>query len=247
MPTDLIDYVTRLAPGLALVCVCSALLRGSAGTGLRAGILVLGFVLVRDAMTPLGFWRFGVTQGWVPWIRFTEDAVVLLVLAAASLLAAVLIPRADRELGARVRWGTLGPRAMWEGIVGAAAVVIPFVALSTTVPLAERGGVVAVSALPSLLVFCLAGNFLEEVLFRGIIQGELERRFRPIRTVIVSGLLFAACHAFLASTLTDIGWPLLAFTAVEGVACAWVRHRNGVLAATVTHGSVIFVLASGLH
>ncbi|MEO3892688.1 hypothetical protein [Nonomuraea sp. B5E05] len=40
---------------------------------LRILTLIFGFVLIRDAMTPLGFWRLGATGG-VPWLRFTDQA-----------------------------------------------------------------------------------------------------------------------------------------------------------------------------
>lgn len=58
--------------------------------------------------------------------------------------------------------------------------------------------------------------------------------------------LFAACHAFLATTVTDVGWPLLAFTLWEGLICAFLRLRWGVIPAAIAHGLAIFLLSSGL-
>jgi membrane protease YdiL (CAAX protease family) len=128
------------------------------------------------------------------------------------------------------------------GVLAAA----PTLLLSLATPLSARGGAVAVTLLPVLLLFSLAGNLAEEVLFRGFLQGRLERDAGPVRAAVLSAVLFAACHAFLASTVTDVGWPLPAFTLYEGLICAFLRLRGGVIPAALAHGTAIFLLASGL-
>ena len=110
----------------------------------------------------------------------------------------------------------------------------------------ERGGNVALATVPVILLFCLCGNLLEEALFRGFLQGRLERVTTGARAAILSGLLFAVCHVFLAVTVTDVGWPLLVFTAWEGLICAWLRLRFGLIPAVITHGLAIALLTGGL-
>ena len=100
--------------------------------------------------------------------------------------------------------------------------------------------------LAALLFLALAGNFAEEVLFRGLLQGRLERTAGPVRAAALSALLFAACHVFLATTVTDVGLPLLAFTLYEGAVCALVRMRRGVCSRGPDHGLGIFLIASGV-
>jgi hypothetical protein len=46
--------------------------------------------------------------------------------------------------------------------------------------------------------------------------------------------------------VTDLGWPLLAFTLYEGLICAFLRLRSGVIAAALAHGTAIFLLTSAL-
>ena len=53
-------------------------------------------------------------------------------------------------------------------------------------------------------------------------------------------------HIFLAVTVTDLGIAVILFTLYEGIICAVVRKNHGVIAATITHGMTIFILASGL-
>lgn len=235
---ELLPYTARILPGLLLIGVCFALAREPL---LRIVALVLGFVLIRDAMTPLGFWRIG-TSGPAPWLRFADDAGLLLVFGAVTLLLTAAVLRLDGELRALVRWGR--PITALAGLGGGLLIAGPVLLLSLSVPVAERGGPVAAGLLPALLFFALAGNLAEEVLFRGLLQGYLERS-GPVRAALLSAVMFAACHAYLASTVTDLGWPLLAFTLYEGLICAFLRLRYGVLPAALAHGLAIFLLAAG--
>ena len=131
------------------------------------------------------------------------------------------------------------------GFGGALLVVAPCAVIYRFVPLELRGGPVAVSALPAILIFALLGNLLEESLFRGYVFGRLARNLTPIKAGIASGFVFAFCHIYLATTVTSVGWPLLAFTLWEGIIAGLVGARCGVLFSTLTHGGAIFLLASG--
>ncbi|WP_329089652.1 CPBP family intramembrane glutamic endopeptidase [Streptosporangium sp. NBC_01469] len=242
---DLLTYAGRVLPGLLLIGACFALARGGGDPLLRIMVLVFGFVLIRDAMTPLGFWRFG-AAGMVPWLRFTDHAGILLVFGVSTVALTALVLRLDHGLRALVRWGHFGIAAVGLGIGGGVLAAAPVLLLSRFTPLPERGGAVALGLLPVLLFFCLAGNLAEEVLFRGFLQGRLEEHDSPQRAALLSAVLFSACHVFLASTVTGVGWPLLVFTLFEGLICAFLRLRHGVIAAALAHGTAIFLLAGGL-
>lgn len=245
MLPDLLAYGVRILPGLLLIGACFALARGERDPLLRIMTLVFGFVLIRDAMTPLGFWRLGVA-GAVPWLRFTDQVGILLLFGLGTLALTLGVLRLDGELSSLVRWGRFVPVTVGWGIGGGVLAAGPVLLLSPLTPIAQRGGNVAVTLLPVLLAFSLVGNLAEEVLFRGFLQGRLEQHTGASRAALLSALLFAACHAFLASTVTDAGWPLLAFTLYEGLICAFLRLRSGVIAAALAHGTAIFLLASAL-
>ncbi|MGM7671291.1 CPBP family glutamic-type intramembrane protease [Microbacterium sp. A93] len=204
------------------------------------------------------------------WLRFTDDPLALLVMAVASLVLVAAILWACRDL----RWTVLWTGRRWwasvlVGVLGGGLIVLPFLYLYGTlgqwipalhsvapaltmpvVPVEHRGGAVAGGVLVVLVLFALCGNLVEEVLFRGFLQAHLEDQL-PGRTgrwraALLSALLFAAGHLFLAYNLTGLGWPIIAFTALEGLVCAVIALRHGVLGATVAHAGAIFVLASGL-
>ncbi|ANY07326.1 hypothetical protein [Pseudonocardia sp. HH130630-07] len=103
----LVDYPLRLLPG-TLVLGALFVVLGRAATPLRIAVLVLGFVLVRDAMTPLGLWTMGVAPVGVPWLRFAPDPVVLVGLGLAGAAGALAVASGPRDLRGLVVWGGSG-------------------------------------------------------------------------------------------------------------------------------------------
>ena len=242
----LIPYSLRILPGVLLGVACLIALRKSAPS-VRIFVYIVIFILVRDAMTPLGLWDFGATDAF--WLRFTAPGPVLVAMGITSALIVVAMQMADPELRSFVRWFT-GSRvtATLEGLFGAVLVTAPILVWYAFVPIELRGGAVATRLIPAVMVTALLGNLYEETLFRGYLQGYLETRAQMGRykAGVSSGLLFGLGHSFLALTVTAVGWPVLAFATYEGIVCGIVRARRGVFAAVLTHGLAIFVLASGL-
>ena len=232
----LVQYAAHLAPGLALFGLWFAL-TPRALTAMRILILLAAFVLMRDAMTPLGLWRLGSEVQ----IAFTANAFVLAALGGLSVLLILLLPRVAPDLWRLIRWSIGNPA------VGLAVGLV--VGCLMGVPLRIYQGIEATDYhgywvwLPGMVVLAYGANALEEVLFRGCLQGYLEQQVSPLRAALISGVAFAACHTFLALSVTQLGWPILAFTLIEGLACALVRMRYGVLPATVAHGTAILLIA----
>ena len=242
---DLLGYSLRLTPGLVVLAATFALWPRRQVIA-RILLLILGFVLVRDVMTPLGFWDFGRT-GVAFWIRFRPEPLLLWALALSSAGLAAALYFGLPELRAGVRRGSFAKASTWLwGLGGVLVISLPISGLAMTQPLSARGGTVPVQVLPALFALAILGNLLEELLFRGFLQSQLEPTVGPRRAVLLSGLTFAAGHVFLASTVTDVGMPLLLFTLAEGLVAAEVYRRAGLWAATLTHGGIIFLLASGL-
>ncbi|WP_010276049.1 CPBP family intramembrane glutamic endopeptidase [Paenibacillus senegalensis] len=241
----LMEYSLRVTPGLLLIALCYFLLPHKS-VAFRIFLLIFGFILVRDVMTPLGFWQFG-TSGGTVWVRFIENGPLLLTLGAVSLVLTAVILRFNRRFNSYLLWiGPNKPVSVAVGLAGALVVLAPFFVMYLFVPIGERGGIVPTNLLLPLLCMALLGNFMEEVLFRGYVQGYLAKLTTAWRAAILSGLLFGAGHIFLASTVTDLGIAVLLFTVYEGIVCGVVRMKYGIVASTLTHGLTIFVLASGL-
>ena len=238
----LIEYSLRLLPGLIVIGILFALIPKDFVL-FRILILIFGFILMRDAMTPIGLWQFGVTDNII-WLRFIESCFILIVLAITSVAAALGVLKL---FDIKIRWfnSTDKVRPTLIAILAAVVVVSPFMLPYFSIPIDERGGNVSMLMWPVLLVFALCGNFLEEVLFRGLFQEHMHKFVRPFQAILLSGLMFAVGHTFLAITVTDLGFLVILFTLAEGVMCAFIYYRYGLIPATVTHGIAIFLLAVG--
>ncbi|TVR66181.1 MAG: CPBP family intramembrane metalloprotease [Spirochaetaceae bacterium] len=260
-------YLIRVLPGLTVLTMTFLAVRPS--RIVRVGLYLLAFVLLRDAMTPLGLWRFGAYRG-IFWIRLSDDPWFLVIFGMAALVISLAILTLDRGNRGVVHLFSRGTAAgVAAGVTGALLVVAPLWWLYRTIPVHLRGGGVTQHLIPAILVFALLGNFMEELLFRGYVLGYLQtrrrrqhprhqsrhqlrhQRHRRYGTALItpgvqSGVVFALCHIFLAGTVSDIGVPLLLFALWEGIIAGVVGERYGVIPATLTHGGAIFLLSSGL-
>ncbi len=240
----LMNYMARIAPGLILIAAVLILMRPN--KHFRIVIYIFTFVLMRDAMTPLGLWRLGKENGAL-WLRMSDDPYFLLVFAGCSLLMMLGLYFLDGENSRHIVWFQSSKiKGLLFGVLGCIIVVAPFLYFYNGVAIADRGGAVSRGLLAPLLVFTMLGNFLEEGLFRGYVLGYLRQREGSLIAGIYSGVLFAFCHVFLATTVTDIGMSMLIFTLWEGSIAGLVGSKYGVIPATITHGGAIFLLSSGL-
>lgn len=205
-------------------------------------LLIFGFILMRDAMTPLGLWEFGVERNII-WLRFIDDIFILTTLAFFSLFLALVICRSH---AAQMNWFTNQHKvkAVLMAIIAAILVAVPFMIPYLFIPIEERGGLFPPSLWFSLLLFALFGNFLEEVLFRGLFQSFMKEKVGKIRSILLSGLFFAIGHTFLAITVTNLGIWILVFTLYEGIICAIIFERYGLIPASITHGLAIFLISA---
>ena len=227
--SQLATYLLHLSPGLAL-CALWFWLTPRAASGLRILILILTFILVRDAMTPAGLWSLGTGMQ----LGFSSNPLVLAALGLMSLGLVTLLPRAAPDLWRLIDWRTNG---LWLGLLVGCAIGLPL-RLWQGVTFNGDG-----LWLGGLLVLAYGGNALEEVLLRGLLQGHLAQHTTALRAALGSAVAFAACHVFLALTVTQAGWPVLLFTLIEGLACGLLRMRYGVPATIAAHGTAILLIA----
>lgn len=242
----LINYSITIIPAM-IIFIITYLLIPRTERLFHIFIMILAFILMRDAMTPAGIWQFGIDQG-VMWLRFIESHFVLLVLAVTSLILSLLILKFLTGNMEEIDWLKQGAplKSLLFSVLASFLAAGPFVLPYLTTPLEIRGGSVPLHFLPSLLIFALMGNFLEEVLFRELLQGYFKERMTTTRSITLSGFSFSMGHLFLATTVTQLGPLIIIFTLWEGLICAWMREHYGLLAATLTHGLTIFILASGI-
>src|SRR5690625_1541221 len=197
-------------------------------------------------MTPVGIWRFGTTNG-VIWFRFIEHSFLLLSIAFLSLVLSLTFESSKRciEKCRMVRtefFCSVDLYGYFRKSLGCWSIFVPYF----FVLVSARGGTVPIYLLTPFFLFALFGNFFEEVLFRVILQDYLFEKVGQKRSIFLSALFFATGHIFLATTVTSVGPLILIFTFWEGLICASLKPKYGIMASTIAHGLTIFILSSGL-
>ncbi|MES2951711.1 MAG: CPBP family intramembrane glutamic endopeptidase [Pseudomonadota bacterium] len=237
----LFDYFLSITPGF-LVYAALLIVVPREQTILRILLHIAFFVLARDAMTSIGFWQISAGT-----LRFTAAPTTLLLLAAVSGALCLGILWLERPARQGMHWFGHGPLpSIAIGVAGAALISLVAAALKAVFALSSLP-VPAANTLVVLVVFALVANAYEELLFRGLLQNTLGKSMTAGRAALVSGLFFCLCHAYLATTVTHIGAPVLLFTLLEGLVAAFVYIRAGLLGATLTHGLAIAAIATGLY
>jgi membrane protease YdiL (CAAX protease family) len=96
----------------------------------------------------------------------------------------------------------------------------------------------------TLLIVVFLAPFVEEVLFRGLVFGNLQKK-NPLAGYIVSCLLFALLHVWQFAVVSqDITYFLLMVQyLVPGIILAWVYERSGTLWTSIILHAVTNALA----
>ncbi len=248
-PDLMTDYFLRMLPGLVMAVAYLMVIPRKAVILRLLGYIFI-FLLIRDAMTPIGLWSFG-TEGFF-WLRFISDPSILYPLAFAnfSVIGIVLLMnKLDPKLKSYLVYFKGSKfKGSIVGILGALVATAPLMIVYQFTDISQRGGDVPAALIPIILIGAVVFNFYEETLFRGYFQGYLETEIamKPIKAALSSGIAFGFGHIFLATTVTNIGAPLLIYATYEGIIAGLVRMEYGLIPATLAHGLAIFILSSGI-
>jgi membrane protease YdiL (CAAX protease family) len=164
----------------------------------------------------------------------THDHVAFLAVSGVPVLLAVVLAARALELPGVLALSDLRLASQWHVAVGtgiAAALAAPALDVTPVVHAHSLAGV----AVAALVVFVFVG-LMEELVFRGLIQGALEPLL-GVWSVAAADLVFAATYLDSGSAAYTIGM------AAFGLACGWwVRRTRSVAGAAVAHGLVAAVL-----
>lgn len=198
-----------------------------------AAALVITAVLTRSAPAV----RAAVVVSTV-FVIFTGGAwlgvgpvIIAVAVGAAPLLVLVLVQRRPAWRPA-LPWLRLGRLDLWVWILAATTVVIAAVALTLFAMLIRPGASPYLSMLRSMapwlavlgvVGFAVVNPIWEEVLFRGVLQGELSRTIGAWPAVVVQAVLFGLSHLHGFPS----GWIGVAMAATWGFGLGVIRERTG--------------------
>jgi uncharacterized protein len=210
-------------------------IKGGGIAAVGAGVGVFGTVVVVIAFLAATSGHLNAND---PWYLLTSQ----LALWVGFLGAVVVASRTNgtRSLGrdyglSLPRWGDL-----WKGLTGGiVARVLPFIFLVIVV-LAGNGFNQPNSVAPKVLgttpqgtsgwaivivLSVIGAPLVEELFFRGLIQGAFTRRIGAVPSIFVTALIFSVAHVFSEGAFA----PLVLFPAA--LVLGYLRHRTGRLAA----------------
>lgn len=238
----LFSYLISIAPAGLLAAALLALLP-KARVSLRVSIYILFFMFARDAMGPHGFWRLA--PGTLVVTAGNETLLALALMCAALCLTVLFL---ETPACSQLRWWPRQQRlkAIGWGITGAIFIGVVVHLLKNVANLQPMTNF-SPGFHSAILVFALAGNLFEELMFRGILQSRLALTFSPLRAITLSTLLFSFCHIWLTQLTSGAGISVLVFTLIEGWVAGFVYWRSGLIAATLAHGLAIYGLATGMY
>lgn len=178
----------------------------------------------------------------IPW-RIAERNLTIpfLGLGLVALLGSARVARRHAAVALR-------PWSAWRGELGRGAAVVPLFVIAEAVGLAllagpaaflntgDESALFANATLYHVLLLSLVPGFVEELYYRGLLQGTLSMVFTGRRgawlAIAVQGVIFGVAHAGFTTFAHLIG-PLL-----FGLAMGYVRATLGLGACMVCHASV---------
>jgi uncharacterized protein len=160
----------------------------------------------------------------------TGDRLVLLAAAGVPVLVAVVLAVRALELPGVLAASEIRLPSQWQPAVASLAAAALAAPALHVAPVAARHSILA-----AFVVFVFAG-VLEELVFRGVIQGSLDPLLGAW-SVPAANLLFTAAYVGSGSA------PYVVFMAAYGLVCGWwVRRTRSLAGAAVGHGLVAVAL-----
>jgi hypothetical protein len=105
MTVDLLGYGQRVAPAMALAVVLYLLLRGKQSLPLRIMVVIIGFLVIRDTLVVFDVWGYHVAHGWLPYVRFVNDPLLVTGFAVGSVLMTLFLVVVERDGNGRCSTG----------------------------------------------------------------------------------------------------------------------------------------------
>lgn len=101
----------------------------------------------------------------------------------------------------------------------------------------ETSGFTPMAALAAVTYGIVSAGFGEELVFRGLIGGALDRRMRRRRANLTQALVFLAPHLLILILVPTVWWLLVPGVFGMALICGWLRLGSGSIGpAVLVHG-----------
>ena len=248
-PNGVDPYDARLGSAALLIAVASLLIGRLAPA--RAILLALASVATTytilsagpQILTDLFGARAGGFDEQVFWASLAQAVLTLLI---AGLAILVVAPRWRADLRLRVRAGGVAIGAAGSALLIGVGLALPAMLLG-------RVGLAPVAILRDLPYLAPANaleGFAQEVQFRGLLLGALERSLSPLWANVAQAAVFGLAH--LAISYGGPEAPFVPITFLVGLVFGWLVQRTGsIWPAVIIHAvadiALQFAIVPGLY
>lgn len=201
------------------------------------------FIYLRDSLIPTKLWFINVKIDENLFnFKFIEDSDILFILSILCLINGIIIYYINKN----VLTVKILHTNIFNGIIvgiGFSLLIYYPIYMIRQLPLNLFFENLFKNKILSLanICMCLFGNFVEEILYRGLLAKYLKSYgIETLRSYIIQAAFFTILHMYLAYLMTDIGIPILLFTFYEGFICAYIENKYGIFSSTIAHGLAIF-------
>ena len=242
MRPEFVQYVELIIPPFSLIWVFVFLLPPKAFP-LRLAAQIFAFIFVRDAMISTRMWT--ITPDFS--LTFIDDAESLFLVSLSSIFMASMIYYTNKDSAKIILFRQSTRSCLRAGIMTSLLIYVPVYFLKNNMGAARETISYDYPLLCGNLALTLCGNLVEELLFRSCLASYLKKMdVMELHSALLQASAFAIYHMYLAYMVTSCGWLLLVFTFWEGLVCALLQQRYGLVSATLAHGLAIFYITINL-
>jgi|GEM_PF-6226918 len=201
-------------------------------------IFIISFIIIETVLLYKQLWWLQGKQSKLE-IEFTSDGWILFTLSLIGLLIVVGFILFQVKLNRYVIWTNKNIfKSFMYGSIGAIVLTIPIILLNIhtfgEVPFDGN-----LSLLISIILFIVVGKSIEELIFRGYLQGYLDRLYSPFMSGFIATAIYSLLH-FVILSLTREHYLLATIQSIYiGIICSYLRYRFGILASTLANALAI--------
>lgn len=183
------------------------------------GIQILSGIL---ALIPCAFYHFA-TGGSMDNIQAVQNMALAPTLLVSVILMAVYLWKAGYISREKATWSIVSPSylVVTAVVMFSAIWLLDILMQALNLPdISKQQFDVMQSGWIGIFSISILGPILEELLFRGAITGALLQKYSPVKSIVISALIFGVIH---------MNPVQIAGASIIGLLLAWVYYRSGSL------------------
>lgn len=199
-------------------------------------VIIIGcFVVIRTLLFYEQVWWIQDEHGKLL-IDFTSDTWLLITLSLIGILIVVGCFLFQMKLNLYVKWASDSViKSIIFGLISSIFLISPMLLWNfyTLWPLRT---VESASLLVSVAAFIIIDKFIEELVFRGYLQGYLDRFYSPLKSNILTTSVYSLSHLLILIIMGQHFLFVFVYSIFAGFIFSGLRNRYGIVSSALANG-----------